>query len=323
MKRAGSKPSYKEMILVAISAQMSTGDGVSQQMIAKYLQNNFQVTNDGRFTHALHRALKAGLRDGIFEIDHSTHRYRLTAKSRRSKDDKRSINKNKTALERRREKQEIQVKAHLETVDDGFKQLDLWSKMWVQQRKVYSMSTGQDKLRLKQNSEATGRNIRDVVNWLMIQANHRMKKRLQEDVVLRDCIIMCDDGYATAQKEFGSLSTQIQTTHRVNGESNPVKIRPEADVRHVIRILHNQNKFFSTSQQQARYRDNSQRAPRRIIDNGEHAIRSFAKCPVHRVNQSFKVFCPCKRCPYHALRHKLRKDVWKRKVVEYEKYINL
>lgn len=80
-----SKPSYKSMIINAISSHSNPRRGVSRQLIANYLQENFTVSSGGRFNSALRRALQSGITSGIFQFGDSEQRYKLTNPQKQSK----------------------------------------------------------------------------------------------------------------------------------------------------------------------------------------------------------------------------------------------
>ena len=89
-KSRSSKPSYKMMIITAIASQTRSRRGVSRQMIASYLQQNYHVSSGGRFNAALRSALNSGIDSGIFKFGNTKQRFKLT-------DDGRKLNNKQTA----------------------------------------------------------------------------------------------------------------------------------------------------------------------------------------------------------------------------------
>lgn len=73
-----SKPSYKSMIITAISSRNNFQGGVSRQSIAKYLQENSTASSGSRFNSALRRTLQSGTTSGLLSIEDSEQRYKLT-----------------------------------------------------------------------------------------------------------------------------------------------------------------------------------------------------------------------------------------------------
>ena len=99
-KKKTTKPSYKMMIIAAITSQGKSGPGLSRQEIASYLQQNYPVSIGSRFNAALQSALKSGINSGIFVFDESNQRFNLN-EEQTSQRKQRMNSRKKTARKRR------------------------------------------------------------------------------------------------------------------------------------------------------------------------------------------------------------------------------
>ena len=106
--KKAARPSYKMMVLTACATLSHFGRGVSRQAIAKYVAENYEVSEGSYFNTALRTALRKGIENGLLQHGDTKQRFKLTAAGRaernppKPKKRKKTVKKKKTTNKKKK-----------------------------------------------------------------------------------------------------------------------------------------------------------------------------------------------------------------------------